>query len=142
MAFSHGKVASIKMDNAAGTLFDLSGISNSVDRPLSLGTGETTSFQMNDKAYIAGLRDGTISIGGSYDNTLDATIQAAFDAVAVGTVTSLTIEYGPQGTTAGKPKETFEVIPTNYTKSTAVAGVGTFKLDCQRTGATTYAVYP
>lgn len=141
MAFGHGKLAVIKMDNASGALFDLTAISNAIDLPKSLGTGETTSFGQNDKTYIAGLMDGTVSIGGSYDNALDATIQAAVDAVANNTLASLTVEYGPQGTATGKPKYTLEVIPTNYNISTAVAGVGTFKLDCQRTGPTVRSTY-
>jgi hypothetical protein len=141
MAFAHGKFASIKMDNAAGTLFDLSAISNNIDYPESYGTGETTSFQQTAKTYLVGLTDATLSVGGTYDNTLAATIRAAVASVVNGTNASLTIEYGPQGTTTGKPKYTFEAIPTGLSFSTPVAGVGTFKLDFQRTGATTDATY-
>lgn len=137
MAFAHGKFAVIKMDNAAGTLFDLSGISNNIDYPESMGTGETTSFGQTAKTYLVGLTDATVSIGGTYDNTLAATIRAAIASVVNGTNASLTVEYSPQGTTTGKPKYTFEAIPTGFSTSTPVAGVGTFKLDLQRTGATT-----
>ena len=141
MAFAHGKFASVKMDNAAGTLFDLSGISNNIDYPESIGTGETTSFQQTAKTYVVGLTDATFSVAGTYDNTLAATIRAAIASVVNGTNPSLTIEYGPQGTATGKPKYTFEAIPTGISFSDPVAGVGTFKLDFQRTGPTTDATY-
>ena len=137
MAFGHGKFASIKMDNAAGTLFDISAISNNIDYPESYGTGETTSFQQTAKTYLVGLTDATLSIGGTYDNTLAATIRAAVASVVNGTNASLSIEYGPQGTATGKPKYTFEAIPTGVSFSSPVAGVGTFKIDFQRTGPTT-----
>lgn len=141
MTFGHGRFAVIKMDNAAGTLFDLSSISNNIDYPESYGTGETTSFGQTAKSYLVGLTDATVSIGGTYDNTLMATIRAAVAACVASTVggsgQSLTVEYSPQGTTTGKPKYTFEAVPTGVSFSSPVGGVGTFKLDLQRTGATT-----
>lgn len=137
MALGHGKLASIKMDNSAGALFDLSTISNNIDYPESYGTAETTAFQQTAKTYIMGLTDATTSISGMYDNTLAATIRAAVAAVVNGTLASLTVEYCPQGTTTGKPKYTFEAIPTGLSFSSPVGGVGTFKLDLQRTGPTT-----
>lgn len=145
MAFSHGKVAVIKMDNAAGTLVDISAISNNVDYPESFGTGETTSFGQTAKSYLVGLTDATVSVGGSYDNTLMATIRAAVAACVTSTVggsgQTLTIEYGPQGSGTGKPKYTFEAVPTGVSFSTPVGGIGTFKLDLQRSGPTTDSTY-
>jgi hypothetical protein len=135
MAFSHGKAAVIKIDNAAGTLTDISNVSNAGDLSNSLGTGETTSFGQGDKTFIAGLREGTFSIGGSYDNNVDKTIKEMIDAIANGTLATMSLEYYPAGNTTGKVKYACENIPTSYTVSTPVGGVSTFKLDLQRTGA-------
>jgi hypothetical protein len=140
MAFSHGKVAVIKIDNAAGTLVDISAISNAGDLSNSLGTGETTSFGQGDKTFIAGLKDGTFSIGGSYDNVQDKMIQEMMDAIANGTLASMSLEYFPAGNTSGKVKYACENIPTSYTVSSPVGGVTTFKLDLQRTGALSQTV--
>lgn len=142
MAFSHGKAAVIKIDNAAGALVDISAISNAGDLSNSLGTGETTSFGNGNKTFIAGLKEGTFSIGGTYDNVQDAMITAAIDAVAAGTLASMSLEYYPAGTAAGKVKYACETIPTSYTISTPVGGVATFKLDLQRTGALAQTVQP
>lgn len=137
MAFSHGKAAVVKIDNAAGTLVDISAISNAADLANQVGTGETTSFGSANKTFIAGLKDGTFSIGGSYDNTQDIMISAAVDAVAAGTLPTMSVEYFPSGNSTGKVKYACEAIPTSYTISTPVGGVATFKLDLQRTGALT-----
>lgn len=141
MAFVHGKNSVIKVDNSAGTLTDISAVTTAVELPRSLDTGETTTFGKNAKEYIAGLNDGTVSISGLYDPAIDATLSAAVDAVANGTLASATVEYSPNGTpnSATKPKFTLEVIWTSYSVSAGVGDVETFKLEGQRTGATTRA---
>ncbi len=141
MAFVHGKNSIIKVDNAAGTLTDISAVANSVEMPRSLDTGETTTFGTSAKTYIAGLNDGTVSISGLYDPAVDATLSAAVDAVAAGTLATATVEWAPAGgpASASKPKFTCEVIWTSYSVSAGVGDVETFKLEGQRSGATTRA---
>lgn len=142
MAFVHGKNSVIKVDNAAGTLVDISAVTNSVEMPRSLDTGETSTFGTSAKTYIAGLNDGTVSISGLFDPAVDATLSASVDAVAAGTLASATVEWSPAGTpnSASKPKFTCEVIWTSYSVSAGVGDVETFKLEGQRTGATTRAI--
>jgi hypothetical protein len=142
MAFVHGKNSIIKVDNAAGTLTDISSVTNSVELPRSLDTGETTTFGTSAKTFIAGLNDGTVSISGLYDPAVDATLSAAVDAVANGTLASASVEWSPAGLPASATKPTFklEVIWTSYSVSAGVGDVETFKLEGQRTGATTRAV--
>jgi hypothetical protein len=141
MAFSHGKVAVVKIGDATNTLVDLSPITNTCDIPRSVATAETTHFGDVGKEYIAGLEDSTVSIAGLFDSVLDGTISAAIDSVMNGTNANLKLEYGPQGSATGKIKYTLNWIPTNYTVSTPVGGVATFKLDGQRTGTTTRGAY-
>lgn len=143
MPFVHGKNSVIKVDNAAGTLTDISAVSNSVEMPRAIDTGETTAFgaASGAKTYIAGLNDGTVSISGLYDPAVDATLSAAVDAVAAGTLASATVEWSPNGTpnSATKPKFTCEVLWTSYSVSAGVGDVETFKLEGQRTGPTVRA---
>jgi hypothetical protein len=141
MAFVHGKNSIIKVDNAAGVLTDISAVTNSVELPRSLDTGETTAFGKNAKEYIPGLSDGSVSISGLYDPAIDAILSAAVDAVANGTQASGTVEWSPNGApnSATKPKYTCEVIWTEYSVSAGVGDVETFKLEGQRTGGTTRA---
>lgn len=142
MAFSHGKVAVVKIGDATNTLVDISPITNTCDIPRSVATGETTHFGDTAKEFIAGLEDGTVSIAGLFDSVLDATISAMVDSVANGTNANIKLEYGPQGSTTGKIKYSLNFVPTNYTITTPVGGVSTFKLDGQRTGVTVRTTYP
>jgi hypothetical protein len=139
--FVHGKFASIKIGDSTQTLYDLSPITTSADAPRSLATAETSHFGSSGKEFIVGLSDGTLSVAGNFDATIDAKISAAMDAMAAGTIPYIPVEYGPAGTTTGNPKYTFNAIITNYTCSSPVGGVVTIKLDAQRTGVTTRAVY-
>lgn len=141
MAFSHGKVAVVKIGDATNTLVDISAITNSCDIPRSVQTAEATHFGDVGKEYIPGLEDSTVSIAGLFDSALDITISASIDAVVAGTNANIKLEYGPQGSAVGKTKYTLNWIPTNYTVTTPVGGIATFKLDGQRTGVTTRGVY-
>ena len=109
MAFVHGKNSIIKVDNAAGTLTDISSVTNSVELPRSLDTGETTTFGTSAKTFIAGLNDGTVSISGLYDPAVDATLSAAVDAIANGTLASASVEWSPAGLPASATKPTFKL---------------------------------
>jgi hypothetical protein len=141
MGFSHGKIAVVKVGDATNTLVDISAISNNVDIPRSLGTADVTGFGNTAKNYIAGLEDSTVSISGNYDNVLDVTLSAMMDSVANGTNANIKLEYGPQGGTTGKIKYSLNFVPTNYSVSSPIGGASTFKLDGQRTGATTRGTF-
>jgi hypothetical protein len=141
MAFSHGKVAVVKIGDATNTLVDISAITNTCDIPRSVATAEATHFGDVGKEYIAGLEDSTVSIAGLFDSVLDGTISASIDAIMNGTNANIKLEYGPQGSATGKIKYSLNWIPTNYTITTPVGGISTFKLDGQRTGVTTRGVY-
>eukprot|EP01050_Picozoa_sp_SAG11_P036669 SAG11_NODE_14070_length_626_cov_1.263757_1_plen_70_part_10 len=69
MAFVHGKDSSFKLDNASGSLTDISAYVNSVDFPQTVDLAETTTLGDDNKEYIVGLKDATISIAGAWDST-------------------------------------------------------------------------
>jgi predicted secreted protein len=134
MAFTHGKDSVFKLDNASGSLTDISSFVNNVDFPESADVSETTTLGSagNSKTYIAGLKDATISLAGLWDATADA----IFGAV-VGQSATLSYEYSPEGTASGKIKYTGEAILTSYAISSPVGDAVGYSADLQVSGAVT-----
>ena len=67
MAFVHGSDSVFKIDNASGSLTDISSFVNNVDFPETADVAETTTLGASNKTYISGLKDATISLGGVWD---------------------------------------------------------------------------
>lgn len=132
MAFVHGKDSVFKLDNSGGSLTDISSYVNNVDFPETSDVSETTTLGADNKTYIAGLKDSTISLSGLWDSTADA----IFGAV-VGQSATLSFEYSPEGTTGGNVKYTGEAILTSYAISSPVGDVVGYSADMQVSGAIT-----
>lgn len=132
MAFTHGKDSVFKLDNASGSLTDISTYVNNVDFPETADVSETTTLGADNKTYIAGLKDATISLSGLWDSTADA----IFGAV-VGQSATLSYEYSPEGTASGKVKYTGEAILTSYAISSPVGDAVGYSADLQVSGAVT-----
>jgi predicted secreted protein len=134
--FRHGKSTVFKVDNAAGTLTDISNTLTDVSFPQSVETAETTSFGSSAKTYIVGLSDSTVSVSGNFDATVDTHL-----AAILGQAATVSFEYGPEGSTNGQVKYTGEAILTSYEKSGAVGDVVTYSAELQVTGAVTRGTY-
>lgn len=134
MPFVHGKTADFRVDNSGGSLTDISAYCDSVDFPATADTAEVTTFGDSSKEYIAGLKDATISISGSWDATADGVL-----AAIVGV--SGSFQYGPAGVTGGNIKYTGEAICTSYTVNAPVGDKVTFSAEFQVTGAVTRGTY-
>ena len=132
MAFVHGKSSVFKLDNASGSLTDISSFVNNVDFPETADVAETSVLGASNKTYIVGLTDATISLGGLFDATVDAILGAV-----VGQTATLSYEYSPEGTASGKVKYTGEAILTNYALSSPVGDVVAYSADLQCSGAVT-----
>jgi len=132
MAFTHGKDSVFKLDNASGSLTDISAYVNNVDFPETVDIAETTVLGKDNKTYIVGLKDSTISVSGLWDSTADA----IFGAV-LGQSATLSFEYSPEGTTGGNVKYTGECILTNYAISSPVGDVVAYSADLQCSDALT-----
>ena len=132
MAFVHGKDSVFKLDNSGGSLTDISSYVNNVDFPETSDVSETTTLGADNKTYIAGLKDSTISLSGLWDSTADA----IFGAV-VGQSATLSFEYSPEGTTGGNVRYTGEAILTSYAISSPVGDVVGYSADMQVSGAIT-----
>lgn len=126
MAFTHGKDSVFKLDNSGGSLTDISAYVNNVDFPETVDVAETTVLGKDNKTYIVGLKDATISLSGLWDSTADA----IFGAV-LGQSATLSFEYSPEGTGSGAVKYTGETILTNYAISSPVGDVVAYSADLQ-----------
>jgi hypothetical protein len=130
MAFSHGTNRVFKLDNSAGTLVDLSSYITSVTFPRSIESMETTTLGNTDKTYIPGLKDGTISIEGKWDSTLDAHMDGIMGKL-------VTFEDYPTGTGSGQVKRTGEALVTSYEQTGGVDSPNEWSAELQCSGAIT-----
>jgi hypothetical protein len=126
MAFKHGKNAVFKVDNSSGSITDISAYAKEVSLPRKVDTAETTTYGKDSKTYIVGLKDGTVSVSGMWDATLDAHL-----AGILGQDASVTFEYGPAGSATGAVKFTGEAFLTSYETSSPVGDVVTFSAEFQ-----------
>lgn len=134
----HGKNTYLALDNAEGTLTELMVMATESGLARSLETADATTFaSAGTKEYVAGLNDATGSISGLFTIAEDAWITEAFDALAAGTVDSLTFRFGPAGGALGKPYTDSEVIITAYEVSSSVGDLVSATLSLQRTGPST-----
>lgn len=140
MAFLHGKSASFKVDNSAGSLTDLSAYCDEVSISRSFETGETTTFGQSAKTYIMGLSDATISISGKFDAAGASTVDGVLSGI-IGTDATRSFEYKANSSTtsATNPAYTGECFCTSYEVSAPVGDVVTFSAEFQVTGAVTRA---
>jgi hypothetical protein len=134
--FRHGKSTVFKVDNAAGSLTNISDTLTDVSFPQSVDTAETSTFGSSAKSYVVGLTDSTLSVSGNFDATVDAHL-----AGVLGQAASLSFEYGPEGSTAGYVKYTGEAYLTSYEKSGAIGDVVSYSAEFQVTGAITRGTY-
>lgn len=133
--FQHGKSTVFKVDDSGATVRDISTAVSSVTWPREVDATETTAFGSNQRTYIVGLANSTVSVEGYFDATFDGYLSGIVGGAAG------TIEYGPQGSTAGNIKYTGEGILTSYELSSGVGDAVTFSAEFQITGAVTRGTY-
>lgn len=138
---AHGKNTYLALDDAAGTLQPLTGIAKESSYSKGIDTAEASHYGIQDKIYVSGLSDATVSVSGNFDASVDAVIQAAIEAIESGALDSLTFVHGVEGNGTGKPSTTLEVIPTSYQCSAPVGDLVTISLSLQRTGPTVRGVF-
>ena len=134
--FVHGKNAQFELE---GT--NLSNTLNEITLPRAIETAETTAFGTQDKTYITGLSDATISLSGMFDATVDGSISTIIANLKSGSIASASFTYGPSGSAGGKPQFTGEALVTSDEIASPVADVVTYSLELQVTGAITGTTY-
>lgn len=134
--FVHGKNAQFEI---GGT--NLSNTLNEISMPREIETAETTAFGDQDKTYITGLSDATVSLSGMFDATVDGAISTLITNLKSGSIASASFAYGPSGSASAKPKFTGNALITSYEISSPVADVVTYSLELQVTGGVTGTTY-
>jgi hypothetical protein len=129
--FTHGKDAVLTINAVA-----ITGISDSASLERSRDVADVTCFGDTAKRVIAGLKDGKLSFGGNEDQTLVTGLITAFDAGLVAFI------YGPEGSGAGKPKESGNLIITSLKQTSSIGDKNTYEAECQIDNAITRGVYP
>jgi len=134
--FVHGKNAQFVLEST-----NLSNTLNEISLPREIETAETTTFGTQDKTYIVGLSDATVSLSGMFDATADSAINAVISNLKSGSIASASFTYGPAGSAAGKPQFTGQALVTSYEVSSPVGDVVTYSLELQVTGGVTGSTY-
>lgn len=124
MAFVAAKGVAVSIDGD-----DLSIYSNSVTFTRTADALDVTTFGKTSKVYISGLKDGTGSIEGIYDNTAGTGPGAVIRPLLGGDAVSLV--WMPEGESTGKPAATVDVIVTSYEESAPVAEVIAWTVEFQ-----------
>src|SRR5260370_24110896 len=102
MAFVHGKNSVFKL---GGT--DITAYLAKEDLTRMCALADVTTQGKNSKAFIAGLKDATISISGKWDPAVQTVILAAIGV-------STAWEFAPAGTGTGNAKHTGNCFASDY----------------------------
>lgn len=125
MASTHGSDTYISIAAA-----DVSTYCNTSTFTLKADAHKTTGYGANSNTYGPGLKDGTFSMGGTYDNTA----AGPHDVIKPLIGTTVEVVRRPEGTGTGRPQETFSVIVTSYVETNPVADMVSWSSECQITG--------
>ena len=128
--FTHGKNAAFKIDDSGGTLRDISDVLTDVSISRTADVAEVSAFTNSSKAYVAGLKDATLTISGSFDATVDGYLSGILGSEG-------SFEFYPIGTTGGNPKASGEAIMTSYDRTPDIGGAVTFTAAFQVSGDVT-----
>ena len=128
--FTHGKNAAFKIDDSGGTLRDISDVLTDVSISRTADVAEVSAFSNSSKAFVAGLKDATLTISGSFDATVDGYLSGILGAEG-------SFEFYPIGTTGGNPKASGEAIMTSYDRTPDVGGAVSFSAAFQVSGDVT-----
>lgn len=140
MAFRAGYLGDFRLDNAAGSLTDISPYCDSVSNSQTTETLDVSALGTAFKSYIAGMHDGNFSISGPYDVAIFTHLTALSAAYDAGTATS-SFQWGPGGSVSGQAKTTGECIVSDFTTSTGVGGRVEWSASVQISGAVTNGTF-
>ena len=127
MAFHPGKRADVLINE-----FTLSAFFNNADLSRDVNVPETSTFGVNDRTYIVGLRGGTVSLAGYFDETAVTGSDVVLNAT-LGVAAARLVTVGPIGLVIGDPVYMFTTHSTSYGVSAPVDGVVAITADLQAT---------
>tara|TARA_R100000781_G_scaffold113680_1_gene82716 strand:+ start:1022 stop:1738 length:717 start_codon:yes stop_codon:yes gene_type:complete len=120
MAFKHGKDTKVYVNSA-----NYSTYFNSADASRTADVAESTTFGNSAKTYIAGEKDGTISLTGFFDATADAVLQPLLGGA------DLDLVMGIDGLDTGDSATFTKGNITNYAVSSPVGDIVATSVDVQ-----------
>lgn len=126
MAFVHGKSTTVYLGQ-----YDLTGFCDTADISQAMEPAETTTFGSSAKTFIAGLRDGTISLSGNADYASGA-IDDVLNAATDGSQKYVTIGTGTEA--VGSRCKLATIRQTQYGQSIPVGDKVTWSADLQADG--------
>lgn len=122
MPFVHGKDTFISLDGV-----DLSTFVNTSELSKSADSHDVTTYGKNSHVYAGGLKDGTATMSGIYNN--DAAGPRLTIDPLLGTVVELIRQ--PEGAGSGKPQDTVDVLVTSYVETNPVADMVAWSCEMQ-----------
>jgi hypothetical protein len=125
MSFQHGKNTFVSVGGD-----DLSDFTTTSQFEQSVATHDTTTYGKNAVVRSTGLKDGTFTMSGVYDNTAGTGPRAVLGAL-MATPAVVEVIRQPEGTGSGKPQDKFDAICTKYVETNPVADMVTWSADFQ-----------
>lgn len=137
MAVVTGTSMDIQIDNAGGTLVNLTAYSNSIDFGFPRDMLDTTVFGSTQKQSIPGFGGGDdVVINFRYDPTPEAHLNGL-----AALTTTTTVQIGPSGTASGKEKYSFETFLMNYAVRATPENIDEIVATFRKTGAYTRTTF-
>jgi hypothetical protein len=109
---------------------DISDFIDTVTFTDSADSLDVTTFGNDSHRKRGGLNDGTLAIGGVYDTT----VSGPRDVVKPLKGTVVAFQWRPEGTGAGKPQTTGNVLVQEYVESSPVADIVRWTASLERDG--------
>lgn len=123
MAGTHSKLSVVKLDDSVGSLTNISEYCDKCEMPQQLEEADVTTFGPGSyRDFISGFASGKVTLGGPWSRALENFMAPVYAGFKAGTLTSVSFEYGPEGSDSGDIKKTGELTMLDY--SGAMADVG------------------
>lgn len=131
--FIHGKDAEVYITDSGGTERNFTAYVTSVGIPVEVETSEVTTLNDDDKVYVTGMRDRTISIEGKWDATVDGYLNGLLGG------TPRAWKVFPAGSVTTRPYYSGSAILTSYEVTSEVGDAIGWSAEFQNSGAVTRA---
>jgi len=129
--FFHGKDAAVWISDSGNTSRDFTAYATSVGIPVDVETAEVSTLADDDKVYVTGLRDRTISMEGKWDATVDGYLSGLLGG------TARAWKVFPAGSVSTYPVYSGNAILTSYEVSSDIGDAIGFSAEWQNSGIVT-----
>lgn len=133
MSFVHSKKSRVLADGS-----HLSGFLNSASSSAERQAEDSTVFGDDDRTYVGGEGDGSVSLAGLFDGDTDAIHDILKDLLETDAASTLT--YAPGGLGVGEAVGMASILSTGYEPSTQVAGLVEVSMGAQASGGLVFGV--